>query len=102
MTSKTITRVELADAIVREVGITRQESGDILDRMLELIGKSLEHENEVKLSRFGNFVVRKKSARAGRNPKTGEDIPIKARRVVTFRPGQKLKSRVENSAPVDQ
>lgn len=96
VTSKTITRVELADAIVREVGITRQESGDILDRMLELIGKSLEHENEVKLSRFGNFVVRKKSARAGRNPKTGVEAKISARRVVTFKPSPMLKSKVED------
>jgi integration host factor subunit alpha len=69
VSNKTVTRVELSDAIVREVGLTRQESGDILDRVLDLIGKSLEHENEVKLSRFGNFVVRKKAARAGRNPK---------------------------------
>ena len=96
MTSKTITRVELADAIVREVGLTRQESGDILDRMLDMIGKSLEHENEVKLSRFGNFVVRKKSARAGRNPKTGVEAKISARRVVTFKPSPMLKTKVEN------
>ena len=93
MTNKTITRVELADAIVREVGLTRQESGEILDRML---GKSLEHEREVKLSRFGNFVVRNKAARAGRNPKTGVEAKISARRVVTFKPSPMLKTKVEN------
>ena len=97
MTNKTITRVELSDAIVREVGLTRQESGDILDRMLEMIGKSLEHESEVKLSRFGNFVVRKKSARAGRNPKTGVEAKMSARRVVTFKPSPMLKSKVETN-----
>ena len=95
MTNKTITRVELADAIVREVGLTRQESGDILDRMLDMIGKSLEHESEVKLSRFGNFVVRNKAARAGRNPKTGVEAKISARRVVTFKPSPMLKTKVE-------
>lgn len=97
MTNKTVTRVELADAIVREVGLTRQESGDILDKMLEMVGKSLEHENEVKLSRFGNFVVRKKAARAGRNPKTGVEAKISARRVVTFKPSPMLKSNVEDN-----
>lgn len=96
MTNKTITRVELADAIVREVGLTRQESGEILDRMLDMIGKSLEHEREVKLSRFGNFVVRNKAARAGRNPKTGVEAKISARRVVTFKPSPMLKTKVEN------
>lgn len=96
MTNKTITRVELADAIVREVGLTRQESGEILDRMLDMIGKSLEHESEVKLSRFGNFVVRNKAARAGRNPKTGVEAKISARRVVTFKPSPMLKTKVEN------
>ena len=95
MSNKTVTRVEISDAIVREVGLTRQESGDILDRVLDLIGKSLEHENEVKLSRFGNFVVRKKAARAGRNPKTGVEARISARRVVTFKPSPLLKSAVE-------
>ena len=64
------------------------------DRTLELIGGALEHEEEVKLARFGNFVVRSKSAREGRNPKTGEEAPIAARRVVTFRPSPMLKALV--------
>ena len=85
MSNKTVTRVEISDAIVREVGLTRQESGDILDRVLDLIGKSLEHENEVKLSRFGNFVVRKKAARAGRNPKTGAEISVKPKVLPIFK-----------------
>ena len=95
MQNKTITRVELADAIVQEVGRTRQESSALLDRMLDLIGSSLEQSGEVKLSRFGNFSVRRKSAREGRNPKTGVEAKISARRVVTFKPSPMLKSRVE-------
>ena len=72
MTNQTVTRAEVTDAIVREVGVTRQESSDLLDKTLELIGSALEKEDEVKLSRFGNFVVRSKSAREGRNPKPGK------------------------------
>ena len=95
MSSQTITRAEVTDAIVREVGLTRQESSDLLDRTLDLIGAALEREDEVKLSRFGNFVVRSKAAREGRNPKTGEEAVIAARRVVTFRPSPMLKSQVD-------
>ncbi|KCZ55419.1 transcriptional regulator [Hyphomonas beringensis] len=95
MTNQTVTRAEVTDAIVREVGVTRQESSDLLDKTLELIGSALEKEDEVKLSRFGNFVVRSKSAREGRNPKTGEEAVIAARRVVTFRPSPMLKSLVD-------
>lgn len=94
MSNATVTRAEVTEAIVREVGVTRQESADLLDRTLELIGGALEHEEEVKLARFGNFVVRSKSAREGRNPKTGEEAPIAARRVVTFRPSPMLKALV--------
>lgn len=95
MSNQTLTRAEVTDAIVREVGVTRQESSDLLDRTLDMIGSALEHEDEVKLSRFGNFVVRSKAAREGRNPKTGEEAVIAPRRVVTFRPSPMLKSRVD-------
>lgn len=94
MSETTLTRVELTDAIVREVGLTRQESSDLLDDMLELIVKSLEDDGSVKLSRFGNFTVRKKAAREGRNPKTGIQATISARRVVTFKPSPMLTERV--------
>ena len=94
MSDRTLTRAEVTDAIVREVGVTRQESADLLDRTLDLIGAALEQEEEVKLARFGNFVVRSKAAREGRNPKTGDEAPIAARRVVTFRPSPMLKSQV--------
>ncbi len=97
MNKDTVTRAEVTDAIVREVGVTRQESADLLDRTLELIGSALETEDEVKLSRFGNFVVRSKSAREGRNPKTGEEAVIAARRVVTFRPSPMLKALVDKN-----
>ena len=95
MTNQTVTRAEVTDAIVREVGVTRQDSADLLDRTLELIGAALEQETEVKLSRFGNFVVRSKAAREGRNPKTGEEAMIPPRRVVTFRPSPMLKALVD-------
>lgn len=98
MSSRTITRAEVTDAIVHKIGCTRQESGDLLDDALELIGAALETEGVVKLSRFGNFVVREKSAREGRNPKTGEEALISARRVVTFRPSPLLKSLVDEDA----
>ncbi|MEM9055136.1 MAG: integration host factor subunit alpha [Pseudomonadota bacterium] len=94
MTNSTLTRVELTDAIVREVGLTRQESSNLLDRLLEIISESLEDEGTVKLSRFGNFSVRKKAAREGRNPKTGIQAKISARKVVTFKPSPMLKDRV--------
>ena len=86
---------EVTDALVREVGLTRQESSDLLDRAIDLIGEALEESGVVKLSRFGNFVVREKSAREGRNPKTGVEAVITARRVATFRPSPMLKSRVD-------
>ena len=95
MSNQTVTRAEVTDAIVREVGVTRQESSDLLDRTLELIGSALETEDEVKLSRFANFVVRSKAPREGRNPKTGQEAVIAARRVVTFRPSPMLKSLVD-------
>lgn len=95
MSSKTITRAEVTDAIVRQVGCTRQESSDLLDDALDMIGHALETEGVVKLSRFGNFVVREKSAREGRNPKTGQEARITARRVVSFRPSPLLKDTVD-------
>ncbi|MEO1100491.1 MAG: integration host factor subunit alpha [Pseudomonadota bacterium] len=91
----TLTRADVTDALVREIGCTRQESAELLDRTLELIGEALETGGTVKLSRFGNFVVREKSAREGRNPKTKTKAEISARRVVTFRPSPMLKGMVD-------
>ncbi len=94
MPNKTMTRAEVTEALVNEIGLTRQESASLLDDALEMICTALEETGEVKLSRFGNFVVREKTAREGRNPKTGAEAVISARRVVTFRPSPLLKSRV--------
>ena len=90
-----LTKAEIAETLYEELGINKREAKDLVDLFFEEIRVSLEANEEVKLSGFGNFELRDKRQRPGRNPKTGEDIPISARRVVTFRPGQKLKARVD-------
>ncbi|MEM6625185.1 MAG: integration host factor subunit alpha [Pseudomonadota bacterium] len=95
MTEETVTRAHIVDALVREVGLTRQDSSDFLERVLELVCDELVNEEPVKLARFGNFVVRRKNARVGRNPKTGQEAPITARRVVSFKPSPLLRRRIE-------
>ena len=92
--SKTITRAEVTELLVSQIGYTRQQSSELLDETLELIAAALEQSGVVKLSRFGNFVVREKTAREGRNPKTGAGAMISARKVVTFRPSPLLKEKV--------
>ena len=90
-----LTKAEIAETLYLELGINKREAKDLVNLFFEEIRISLEANEEVKLSGFGNFELRDKRQRPGRNPKTGEDIPISARRVVTFRPGQKLRARVE-------
>jgi len=90
-----LTKAAMAEQLFDEIGLNKREAKDFVERFFEEIRAALEAGHDVKLSGFGNFVLRNKSERPGRNPKTGEEIPITARRVVTFRPGQKLKSRVE-------
>lgn len=90
-----LTKSELADALFFSLGLNKREAKDFVDRVFEEIKLSLEAGQPVKLSGFGNFELRDKNKRPGRNPKTGEEIPISARRVVTFRPGQKLRALVE-------
>ncbi len=97
MTEKTITRAHIIDAMHREVGLPRSDSSDFLERVLEIVCDELVAGNPVKLARFGNFVVRKKNARVGRNPKTGKEAEISARRVVTFKPSPLMRQRVETS-----
>ena len=97
-----LTKAEMAEHLFEKLGINKRDAKDLVELFFEEIKGALESGEQVKLSGFGNFDLRDKNERPGRHPKTGADIPIKARRVVTFRPGQKLKSRVENSAPVDQ
>ncbi|MEE9331562.1 MAG: integration host factor subunit alpha [Methylophilaceae bacterium] len=91
----TLTKADLADLLFEQVGLNKREAKDMVEAFFEELRVSLESGNSVKLSGFGNFELRKKSERPGRNPKTGEEIPISARRVVTFHASQKLKSKVE-------
>ncbi|MEZ5938968.1 MAG: integration host factor subunit alpha [Hyphomonadaceae bacterium] len=95
MQEKTLTRADIIDTLVKRVGLSKQDSGAFLERVLELVSAELEADNDVKFARFGNFVVRKKNARVGRNPRTGEEAPISARRVVSFKPSPLLRQRVE-------
>ena len=90
-----LTKADLAESLFEELGLNKREAKDMVELFFEDVRSALERGEQVKLSGFGNFDLRDKSERPGRNPKTGEEIPITARRVVTFRPGQKLKSRVE-------
>jgi integration host factor subunit alpha len=90
-----LTKAELAEKLYEELGLNKREAKEIVEIFFEEIRAALEGGRQVKLSGFGNFDLRNKKQRPGRNPKTGEEIPITARRVVTFRPGQKLKARVE-------
>jgi len=91
-----LTKAEVAEHLYEKVGLSKRDAKDMVEIFFEEIRETLESGEQVKLSGFGNFDLRVKSERPGRNPKTGEDIPICARKVVTFRPGQKLKSRVED------
>ena len=95
MANKTITRADLVEAVARRVDMQRADANRLLTRMLEMIEDALVAGETVKLSRFGNFNVRAKRQRIGRNPKTGEEVPITPRRVVTFRPSQMLREFVE-------
>ena len=90
-----LTKADIADRLFKEVGLNKREAKEFVDAYFEIIRQALENGENVKLSGFGNFQLREKNQRPGRNPKTGEEIPISARRVVTFRPGQKLRARVE-------
>lgn len=93
-----LTKAEIAEHLFTDIGLNKREAKEFVDMVFEVIRHALESGEQVKLSGFGNFDLRKKNQRPGRNPKTGEEIPISARRVVTFRPGQKLKMRVESYA----
>lgn len=90
-----LTKADLASALFDEVGLNKREAKEFVDAWFETIRQALEDGDHVKLSGYGNFQLRDKNQRPGRNPKTGEEIPISARRVVTFKPGQKLRARVE-------
>jgi integration host factor subunit alpha len=97
-----LTKADMAEKLFEELGLNKREAKELVEMFFEEIRAALEQGNQVKLSGFGNFDLRNKNQRPGRNPKTGEEIPITARRVVTFRPGQKLKARVEAYAGSSQ
>ncbi len=97
-----LTKAEMAERLYEELGINKREAKELVEMFFEEIRVALENGRQVKLSGFGNFDLRDKNQRPGRNPKTGEEIPITARRVVTFKPGQKLKARVEAYAGSNQ
>jgi integration host factor subunit alpha len=94
----TLTKAELTELLFEQLGLNKREAKDMVERFFEEIRLSLEKGDTVKLSGFGNFQLREKTQRPGRNPKTGVDIPISARRVVTFHASQKLKAMVDEAA----
>jgi len=93
-----LTKAEMVEHLFNELGLNKREAKELVDIFFEEIRLALEHNQPVKLSGFGNFDLRDKRQRPGRNPKTGEEIPITARRVVTFKAGQKLRQQVDNYA----
>ena len=96
MSSKTLTRMDLSEAVFREVGLSRNESADLVESVLDNISSALVKGENVKVSSFGTFSIRDKTERIGRNPKTGEEVPILPRRVLTFRPSHLMKERVSS------
>jgi len=94
MGDKTLTRMDLSEAVFREVGLSRNESAQLVESVLNHMSDALVRGEQVKISSFGTFSVRDKTARIGRNPKTGEEVPIQPRRVLTFRPSHLMKDRV--------
>ncbi len=98
MSEKTITRVDLAEAIYEEVGLSRKDSADILEMVLDEVSNQLVKGDSVKLSSFGTFTVRSKNERIGRNPKTGVEATISPRKVISFKPSQLMKDEINSAA----
>jgi len=94
MPRRTVTRAQLGEAVYQEVGLSRNESADLLETVLSYISDTLTAGESVKISSFGSFSVRQKGERIGRNPKTGEEVPIRPRKVLVFRASQLLKARI--------
>ncbi len=97
MAARTVTRADLSEVVYREVGLSRSESADLVDSVLDEISDALVRGEMVKLSSFGSFAVRQKGERVGRNPKTGEEAPILPRRVLVFRASHVLRTRINES-----
>ena len=98
MSGNTVTRADLCEAVYQKVGLSRTESAQLVERVLQEITECLEKGETVKLSSFGSFMVRAKGERIGRNPKTGEEVPISPRRVMVFKPSNILKARINGSS----
>ncbi|MDI4632430.1 integration host factor subunit alpha [Pelomonas sp. V22] len=98
----TLTKAELADLLFDKLGLNKRESKDMVEAFFDIIHATLVRGDDVKLSGFGNFNIRRKAPRPGRNPRTGESIPIKARNVVTFHASHKLKAQVQGDAPAGE
>jgi integration host factor subunit alpha len=101
MEKKTLTRADLSETLHRNIGLSRTESAEMVNNVLDLVADALVEGQSVKLSSFGTFMVRAKRARMGRNPKTGEEVPITPRRVLVFRPSQVMKNVVNGLEPGD-
>lgn len=99
MDKKTLTRADLSESLHRNIGLSRTESAEMVNNVLDLVGDSLVDGQSVKLSSFGTFMVRAKRERMGRNPKTGEEVPITPRRVLVFRPSQVMKNVINGLEP---
>ncbi|MDJ0683340.1 MAG: integration host factor subunit alpha [Alphaproteobacteria bacterium] len=97
MAENTMTRAELAESVYQEVGLSRNESADLVEAVLGEVSDALTRGETVKISSFGSFSVRQKGERIGRNPKTGEEVPILPRKVLVFRPSHVLKKRINDS-----
>lgn len=91
-----MTKAEIVDAVYQQIDVSKKEAADLVDSVFEMIRSQLEQGESVKIPRFGNFTVRSKVPRRGRNPKTGEEIEITARKVLTFKPSQILRDRVDS------
>ncbi|RMD89345.1 MAG: integration host factor subunit alpha [Alphaproteobacteria bacterium] len=97
MSKHTVTRADLAEAVYQEVGLSRNESAELVEAVLSMVADTLVSGENVKISSFGSFVLRDKGGRIGRNPKTGEEVPIEPRRVLVFRASQVMKDRINRS-----
>ena len=97
MGGKTITRADLCESVYRKVGLSRSESAELVESFLHEVSESLVKGDSVKLSSFGSFMVRSKNERIGRNPKTGEEVPISPRRVLVFKPSNVMKDKINKS-----
>lgn len=102
MAGNTVTRAQLGEAVYQEVGLSRNESGDLVEAVLKEISDALVRGESVKISSFGSFSVRAKGQRVGRNPKTGEEVPILPRRVLVFRASHVLKARINDAMSKSQ